>query len=82
MTPLQSPASRQAQMQKCILQNQRTIEWSQEMMALSRKKMAQSEEKRRQARVRIGRAAGCHKRFMLRLEACPPAGVRFFALEL
>lgn len=81
MKPLQSAASHAAQMQERIVQNQRTIEWSQEMMTLSKKKMAQSEEKRRQTRIRIGRGADCHQRFKLRLEARVPIGLRFFALE-
>ncbi|HZS26659.1 MAG TPA: hypothetical protein VFB76_05480 [Candidatus Angelobacter sp.] len=39
MTPLQSPASLQAQIKECIVQSQRTTEWSQEMIALSNEKM-------------------------------------------
>jgi hypothetical protein len=81
MKPLQSQASLHAQIQECIVQSQRTTEWSQKMIALSKEKMAQSEKMRRQTRIRIGRRTGYNKRFKLRLEAHAPAGLRFFQLS-
>ncbi|HKV95849.1 MAG TPA: hypothetical protein VJW20_25125 [Candidatus Angelobacter sp.] len=75
MTPLQSPASVQAQIRECIVQNQHMIEWSQQMMA-------RSEESMRQTGVRLDRGAVRKKLFKLPAEVPVSPGSRFFALEL
>ncbi|HEY7402791.1 MAG TPA: hypothetical protein VIB39_04675 [Candidatus Angelobacter sp.] len=75
MTPLQSPAKPHAQLQECIIQSQRTIEWSRNTMAISNETM-------RRTRIRLGRGAGRNKQFLLPSEARVRACLRFFRLEL